>query len=600
MPVRSKAKARASPTEARLLYEAVDKYAQKQLKTHTSRIFTTDLNYRDLWSSFLGGLPASKRQEYTCHQCRSFVKRVGNLALVSNDGTLTPLFWSTRDVPESMKDAVDNLAKHFQIARVVSEYKPVVGSKSQWAGKELCGGFRHFQFTFPRNRTTQAVPRGVSVLSTQQAAEMLNRVLADYSLGSIKKAVQILTQHKLPNASNHISAAEYLLNIVSDNHIPKEDGAVRHNLLHRDAANAFVGCVSQLRSGPLSILLGLLESNTAFSEIQRQWTSLTAPENYMRPTATPSTGNVEASERLFTELGLTANDMRRRFMSIDELPNDIYLWRRKTATTRPKKPKTELKIFGSVAAAAAATPASKTARPAETDLPPTPLSFTKFVTSVLPHATRVWAKVHAHKPIAFMISGLEGTMPLMQWHDDTNRASMYVYTTPRHVSQHGLQADAWNEVRGVVPMPWLWDVAGTVNSFPLPSMEELRKAGDAEQEGDAGGGVDGGGKRRGGLKYYHTKNGLSHVFLLDGVYDKSLRHLCLFPTWLRGELHGARKTIERYSELWEKELPEGIEEKGGYVGGVIYGQSNKASLVLRTQGGKDGKGEGVWEVTCYE
>lgn len=213
-------------------------------------------------------------------------------------------------------------------------------------------------------------------------------------------------------------------------------------------------------------------------------------------------------------------------------PKTNHLWR--------KKPEPGLKLFRSVA------PSSSTKQ--SIDLPATSISFTKLVTQILPTAARVWIKVPAHRAIFFFITGYEGSKPLMQWHTDTHLVSGYVYNNPRHVVQHGLRADDWNEAQGLVPGPWLWHVSETANRFPLPTEEALREE----------------------LSHVHTKHGFKYVFLLEKVYDQTTKELCLFPEFLKGELHGVRSTIERYSREGRKEIPENIGRRGGWTAGVVY------------------------------
>ena len=97
--------------------------------------------------------------------------------------------------------------------------------------------------------------------ATLELAGMLDRVLNDYDLATIKRATQMLEQHKLPYADNHKAAATWLLDVVREGKIDKASGSPdrRWNLLNHYAAASFVGCLNQLRSGALSTLLDNIE-----------------------------------------------------------------------------------------------------------------------------------------------------------------------------------------------------------------------------------------------------------------------------------------------------------------------------------------------------
>lgn len=51
----------------------------------------------DLFDVFLGALPASLRQHYTCRACRHFVNRFGGLVTVQPDGSLRSAVWPSLD-----------------------------------------------------------------------------------------------------------------------------------------------------------------------------------------------------------------------------------------------------------------------------------------------------------------------------------------------------------------------------------------------------------------------------------------------------------------------------------------------------------------------
>jgi hypothetical protein len=189
--------------------------------------------------------------------------------------------------------------------------------------------------------------------------------------------------------------------------------------------------------------------------------------------------------------------------------------------------------------------------------------------------------------LTFFLTGLDGSKPLMQWHTTENLVSSYVYTDPKPVAQHNLRSKEWNEIKAIIPPPWLWDIPDVANALsgrdgPPPA------TGSAEE-----------GKLL--SKHYQTKNGLSYFLLLDGIEDKQTKHLCLFPAWMKSELHGVRKVIERYSNEEEKESMESNRAAGkqGYVGGVELWRGHMKPVLVRTEGKENGE-IGLWEVDCFE
>jgi len=187
------------------------------------------------------------------------------------------------------------------------------------------------------------------------------------------------------------------------------------------------------------------------------------------------------------------------------------------------------------------------------EMPATRISFTKLITNVLPTAAKLEYKLGYRDALYFCITGLEGTKPLMQWHDDKNRASWFVYHHPDPVEKHDLRPNAWNEVTCIVPFPHLWDGVPQTTTFPLLPA-------DADE-----------------FKHYHKNKGFRYLLCLDKVKLKEERSLCLFPSLLKSEFHGVRSTIEAYSNRNGIEEVPDIDAKGGLVSGIVIGRSGAFS-----------------------
>jgi hypothetical protein len=314
--------------------------------------------------------------------CRAFVKKYGNLAVVDDVGRLVPLFWPS-EVPGPFAQATAKISTLFTDPKATKEFR----IKKTDAGKATAGGYKHLHFAFPRNRLAQSGFFAGSELSTSEAIAMLHRVLTDYSTETIKEGLDILESHRLQRASNHVASANWLWTVAKKKNLAESEGTCRHNLEARYAVTAFLGCLSQLRTGPLSILLKELDAGTSFGSIRAKRNALTAPEHYMRPSVAPQQGNAESAGRLFAQLGLTADDMRQRFMCMDEVPSHVFIWRRKD-----NKPK--LKIFGSI------TTSRKPCIKVSSDLKAKNISFTKLSTKSFQAPHESGSKSQPAKPLA--------------------------------------------------------------------------------------------------------------------------------------------------------------------------------------------------------
>lgn len=535
-------------------YAAIEQAAQRRLKESKSPVFRVDLGEEAVYTTFLKNLAPELKQEYTCSSCRRFANRYGNLAMIHNDGTLQPLLWcptdlSSRKMADTYMKAVRAIAKRFLDAKVTREFKIV--SKNKSIGTPKTGDYSHMRLQFPESRVRKEQLSGFTSADTPELAAMLERVLAEYDFTTIRKADTLLHENKLPYADNHKASSRWLLELVEEDKMGKAKSVnARHNLLYRYAASSFIGSLKQMRSGALGTLLEDVQRNKSWDSILASWRKICDPTWYMRPQAAPAQGNINAAERLFTQLGLTKDDLTRRLLVQDDVPEEVVIWSSEIMKDR-KKIKTTNSVFDAVKAKMK----SGTTIPPD-DFPSTTISFSQFVNKILPKARRLECWLGAKDTICTFITGLEGNKPLMQWHDDEgkNQASHYNWTFPPRVESHNLRSHAWNEVRCLIPFPNLWDGTPVTTTFPL-----------ADPEGD---GAD-------KYKYYHKSKGFRYLFVLEENHESRLQVTPLFPELLKSEFHGVRSTIEAFTRTEPlRDVKDGM-LKGGFVAGVEAARSKK-------------------------
>jgi hypothetical protein len=525
----------ATRTETQSLYRSMQENAEKLLKSGSS-IFHADLgDYHVLRDAFVSGLPAGKHQEFDCSACRHFMKNFGDLAMVDDQtGNLKPLFWKGDLQNDSYRNPVEMVEKLFEGKKVREVFQ--VNDKTINAGIAEAGGFHHMSFKFPTGRLRNAKPKRFGSATALELAPMLDRVLADNNVSTIQKAADLLLEDKLPYALTHKSAIRWLRDLIEMSPLTKvSDDVTRHNLLYLAAADSFLGCIHQLRSGALSTLLENIQLGLPFSTIKDKWIPLASPTAYMRPIAAPSSGNITAAESLFSELGLSKEDLARKYLLMQDLPDEVFMWRSPTIPAKPDG------IFSELI------PKSKPTPPTTDDdasIPPTCLTFASFVNRIVPNAKSIEYHLAARPLLRFLITGLPGTNPLMQWHTPSNLASHYVYVRPGPAEIHNL-TPGWTPVTAIIPAPHLWEGIPATTTLPLP--DDLTGA-----KGDRS------------KTYKHTHHGWRYICCLEGIEDNNSTS-CLFPTFMKSELHGVRSTIEAYSNAHG--IPR-VKGEGPMVGGI--------------------------------
>ena len=255
---------------------------------------------------------------------------------------MKPLLWDAEDARVSpvFRRSIAAVSQQFQAVAVTREFKVTGKIRNTMLASRKKGNFSHMYLDMPEPRVSRETFKGFGTASTKTLATMLAAVIKGYSLNTVRQATQMLERDMLPHADNHKAAARWLLDLLENDKVKRNDPAAnsmaRYNLGYRYAASAFVGCISQLKNGVLSKLLDAIDSNQSWNAISLQWEQLTEPTKYLRPQVAPTQGNIDASERLFASLGITEADLQRRFLVFDDIPQDCIMWQHSHPTSPTK------------------------------------------------------------------------------------------------------------------------------------------------------------------------------------------------------------------------------------------------------------------------
>ena len=163
---------------------------------------------------------------------------------------------------------------------------------------------------------------------------------------------------------------------------------------HRDAIYSFISQVEHLLI--VSTLYGTAwlvsfspwwNPDTKFEQIKTSWSCLAGPLTYLRPVAAPKADNIAVAEKLFAELKLTKNDMRRAFLVLDQIPPSAFVYR-----SSPLTPTTG-NIFNIVIPRNAHPMSDKVSDKNGDHVPAASITFAKFVNEVLPIAEKLEYKL---------------------------------------------------------------------------------------------------------------------------------------------------------------------------------------------------------------
>ncbi|WP_327145531.1 hypothetical protein [Nocardia sp. NBC_01327] len=475
-----------------------------------------------LFEVFLQALSPELAAENSCGTCRTFVRRYGGLVTVGPDGKTKSVLWSANTAPPEYARAVAALAAQVENAPITSVFR---SSAAQWGDPER-GSWTHLAVTPPERLVH--TPSALATTSQYVAAKnadrgTLERALAEFPSGVVKKAVALLRTEQLYRSDAILGAGAWLseLHKQLDSVRGKGDTAQRRrdNLLWLAAATAPAG-YCHVKSGMIGTLLTDLADDLPFDSVKRRFAEKMHPLQYRRPTAEPTAAMIARAERVIGELR-AAGALERRFAKLADVRP---LWSRAVDAPRAEG------VFGHLV------PARKDRAATDLGADPVVITWEKFARTVLPDAERLEFEVpQAATSYGAMVTAANpDAPPIVQWDAPGNRnpVTWYVYVNGSPASQWGLRPGEFRDVTVVVPHPATWHV-------------EVDRTGREQ----------------------------AVLFALAGATDTSYKEGAgFFPEFLRSDLHEIRKTLEAYAKdavvagKDEAEVCGLLLSKGGKVG----------------------------------
>lgn len=391
------------------------------------KFFDTDAHPELLWSAYLNGLPSQEKQFHTCHCCRNFIQRYGDLVVIAEDGGIFPAMWSI-SAPGIYADSFAAMHKLVAKARVIG---PFLAKESVW-GQPRTGDWTHLSVMPPATH----IYREGALTAGQRMAEMRENfknvitALGEFKAPLLDEAIRVLESDALSRSEKFLAPVKWLRALHD-----RPKGRAGENFLWRAIADAPDGYCHP-RSSVVAPLLGDIALTLPFAEIKKRFEAMLHPLRYQRPQAAPKAGNIVAAEALVEKLGLERS-LYRRFARLEDLQT---VWRPRLMEERNVGG-----VFGHLRAKAEAAPSIT--------LPTATMTWEKFARTTLPNAERIEMFTPAHGAFIGMTAPVHADAPpLFKW---DNGIAWYVYHGGSAASQWGL-SPGWVKVMAITPLPCLW------------------------------------------------------------------------------------------------------------------------------------------------
>lgn len=521
----------ADVSEFTYLQEAVKAHFARTMDSFGPHLYTVDIDGDKLYEIYLKNLPVQERKGHTCNCCKDFIRKFGNLAVLTpNDGIQISAVWpaSLDSVPEIYRDSIREMSQAVNKANVTGVYLWDNVGIGSW-GVFHQGGWNHFHLTPPpANHTRRDMNASQMMALKKEDFKCMIAALLDFKQEVVAKALNFLESEALYRGEKFVAPAKFLLNLQEK--IETRGGKnqkIRDRFIWQAVAAAPPGWATP-RSGMIGTLLVDIKDGLDFGLVKSRFAAKMDPTQYQRPQSAPSEGNIQQAEKLFRDMGLEPA-LHRRFMRYDECE---FLWQPQEL----KQKKQEGGIFGHLRQNPPQ-PVNAT----EMDIRGTVnVTWEKFRKKILPKAKQIQIMFGRGEglPLAGMLTAVHAdSPPILKWDSNTNneersQGSWYLYKNGSRPMEWGLSCQ-WNQVNGVCLLPCNWH-------------------GRPEGRFDQGA-----------------------IFIIEGCRDRNINGQCLFPEILKADLHAVRKTIEAYSS--KAGPPQGKDEAN--ANGLMYSAKGDSSII---------------------
>ena len=459
------------------------------------RLFLTDTPAADLWETYLAAAPPEERASLTCGTCQRFIEAYGGLVTIDAKGRAASALWGD-GAPAQYAAISRALAARVEAASV----RDVFVSSATVLGKPEAGAFTHLSVAPPKGAVWRSVVAnaGQAAAAKREERQMLQRALDAFPVALVRKALTLLKNGSLYRSEICEGMAKWLVD-VNERLAAAKNAKLKDNLLWHIAASAAPG-FCHVKGGMLGALLEDLGADMPFATVKARFDAKAHPLQYQRPQTAPDPGNIAQAEKIVAALA-SEGALARRFAKLADVE---CLWRPQgTGEVKPSGGG----VFGHLKARNRKAETST----ADTGAPATTMTWVKFAASVLPDAETIEFVVPTgNQPYMAMVTAVNADAPpLLQW--DTmarrNPVSWYLYTSGSPPAQWNLVGGVHHPVSAVVLQPTMW--SGTPPS---------------------------------------SHHGESVCFVLKGSKDTNYKTGAgFFPSFLKIEYHGVRKTLEAHA-----------------------------------------------------
>lgn len=395
---------------------------------------------KDLFEIFLANIPENRRQYYTCHCCRQFINKYGNVVYLDANLNIKSAIWPALVAEDELISAIFTIKEIVESSSISSVF---LSEDKKWGVPKNLDPVRdhtwtHFHIINNRIFKSANLNADQTMAEKRQDLILLRTSIEKYDLAHFMGARSL--KDVMSGSEKIIGAIDWSIDLIQK----MEGNKNKKNVLWAAVASAPPG-FCHFANTIVGTVLDDIKAGLDFQTIRNKFAAKTRPEIYQRPQSPPTQGNIARAEELVKKLGIDRS-LPRRFARIEDL---VTIW-------NPY----EIKIssFRKEGVFSHLLPGAKNTQVQISGQPPIKITWEKFARDVLPNASKLEYFVRPKDLFGTLITAVNlDAPPIIQWDDPSyrNPVTWYTYSGPTTPSQ-------WNIKEGYIPVtaicygPYMW------------------------------------------------------------------------------------------------------------------------------------------------
>lgn len=306
--------------------------AQFSKMSQMGALLQVDSDRDAIWSAYINAFPEELKQEHLCNCCKSFIRQVGSVVVITPDLKLVSI-WDLEvpAIPDEFQASIKALSDYVHSRPIQGLFQVCdkeAGKDSNFSEKHQVV-FQHFYVKLPPSATASntAAKSG----EFRESANVFRRGMEEISDESIQVTLELIAQNSLYRGADykHLLEGMQASKLSYANIAPeKRELFCWHVALTKPASEV------RVRNTAIGTLLINISEGKELEASVKAFESIMAPANYKRPTALVTPRMVEDAKKTLEGLGMLSALQRRRLDTRDLGPHNALFVHRGTEATK--------------------------------------------------------------------------------------------------------------------------------------------------------------------------------------------------------------------------------------------------------------------------